>query len=44
MSFEFTRNGHVYRVHSEIGIGLAKVVVEEVNPPEPDSLEPSEDA
>lgn len=43
MSFEFTRNGRCYRVHSETGSGLARVVVEEVTTPEPDSLEPSEE-
>lgn len=44
MSFEFTQDGRVYRVHSETGAGLAKVVVEELNPPAPSALEPSEDA
>lgn len=44
MSFEFTQDGRTYRVHSVTGSGLAKVVVEEINPPAPEALEPSEDA
>lgn len=42
MSFEFTRNGIVYRVHSLVGAGPAQIVVEECEPsPEPNSLEAS---
>lgn len=44
MQFEFTEDGKVYRVSTEVGNGLAKVVVKELNPPEREALEPSEDA
>ena len=43
MNFEFIEDGHVYRVHTEVGNGTAKVVVEQEPAPEV-ALEPSEDA
>lgn len=43
MSFEFTLDGYVYRVYTEVGTGRAKVVVKELNPPAPEALEPSEE-
>lgn len=43
MQFEFTEDGKVYRVSTEVGSGLAKVVVEEINPPAQPALEPSEE-
>ena len=43
MNFEFLEDGRVYRVHTEVGSGLAKVVVEQEPAPEV-ALEPSEDA
>lgn len=42
MSFEFTHEGTVYHVHTVVGAGPARVVVDEQNQPEPD-LEPQED-
>lgn len=44
MGFEFCEDGRCYRVHSEVGDGLAKFVVEELDPAEPAPLDPSEDA
>lgn len=43
MNFEFFENGRLVRVHTEVGNGLAKVVVEQAPAPEV-ALEPSEDA
>lgn len=44
MSFYLFYDQRMYFVTTETGSGLARVIVEEVNPPEPDSLEPSEEA
>ena len=44
MSFEFTHEGRVIRFHSEVGDGLAKFVWQELNEPEPEPLEPSEES
>lgn len=44
MSFEFTQDGQTIRFRSVVGEGLTKYVWEETNPPEPQPLEPSEDA
>ncbi len=44
MSFEFTHDGQVYRFKSLVGDGLTKYAWEELNPPAPEALEPSEDA
>lgn len=44
MRFEFFHDGQFLRVHTEVGQGLTKVVVKELNPPAPEALEPSEDA
>ncbi len=43
MNFEFLEDGRVYRVSTEVGNGLTKVVVEQEAAPEV-ALEPSEDA
>lgn len=43
MSFYLSHDQKIYFVKTIVGAGLARVIVEEVNPPEPDSLEPSED-
>lgn len=43
MNFEFFEDGRLVRVHTEVGNGLAKVVVEKEAAPEV-ALEPSEDA
>ncbi len=42
MSFEFTEDGRVYRVNTQVGEGLTKVIVRELNKPAPEALEPSE--
>jgi hypothetical protein len=43
MSFEFTQDGRIYRVHTTTGAGLARVIVEEVNAHEAAPIEPSEE-
>lgn len=44
MSFQFTREGTVYFVHTEVGAGAARVVVEEQQSQlAAQSLEPTEE-
>jgi len=43
MSFEFTHEGRVHRVHSVVGDGLTKFVWLELDEPE-QSIEPSEES
>ena len=42
MSFEFTRNGVVFRFHTEVGDGEARCVLEEQQQPD-QPMEPEEE-
>lgn len=44
MNFEFCVEGQIYTVSTEVGSGLAVVVVQELDQKEDVQLEPSEDA
>lgn len=44
MSFEICDGDRCYLVTTEVGDGLTRVVVKELNPPAQPALEPSEDA
>jgi hypothetical protein len=44
MSFEFTHEGRVHRVHSVVGDGLTKFVWQTLDEPEPKSLDTSEES